>query len=147
MDICNLIDEIINNDSTDSKKIVKILSKGVKYHCSEDEICENVYREIYGDELIPSLCEELIEDMSNEERSGAIWTLEDTNNVAKKLDIEFSTKPYTPEEFRTVMTMEYYEHNVPLKKSGVNLEPTGWGRLADYSLVSCPSKLVDYYFD
>lgn len=147
MDICNLIERILNNDSTDKNKVIKLLGNGIKSNCCEEDVCENIYREIYDDELIPELCEELIDNMSNEDKNGSIWSLDETNNVAKKLDIEFDSKPYTPEEFRTVMTMEYYEHNTPLKKSGVNLEPTGWGRLADYALSKEPSKLVNYYFE
>ena len=146
MGISNIIEDILNCDTTDKKEIIKFLSKCIEAKRNEDEVCETLYRKCYGDTLIPDLCEELISEMENSERSGSIWSLDDTNNVAKKLDIIFDSVPYTPEEFRAVMTMEYYEHSIPLKKSGVNLEPTGWGRLADYSLTKNPSKLVDYYF-
>lgn len=146
MEVSKIIENILDCENADRKKIIKILSKGIELKCDEKEVCETLYRECYGDTLIPEMCEELISKMNNIERSGSIWTIEDTNNVAKKLDIIFEAKPYTPEEFRAAMTMEYYEHNIPLKKSGVSLEPTGWGRMADYTLTKCPSKLVDYYF-
>lgn len=146
MDVSKIIEKVINCELCDRKKIMKILSDGIKNKTNEECICEEVYRECYGDMLIPELCEELVTEMSNAERSGKIWSIDDTNNVAKKLDIKFDEKPYTPEEFNTVMTMEYYEHSIPLKKSGVNLEPAGWGRMADYALTNDPSKLVDYYF-
>ncbi len=85
--------------------------------------------------------------MGDGERVGSRWSLEDTNSVAKKLDYDFSVKPYTPYEFRLVMTMEYYEHNSPLKRSNVTLEPTGWGRIADHWLTHNPkSKLVNDFF-
>lgn len=147
MEISKLIDEIVNCETADKKKIIKLLMKGIQSKCEEKDICEEIYKESYGDVLIPSLCEELISKMSNGEKSGAVWNLEDTNSVAKKIDIDFESKPYTPEEFRTVMTMEYYEHSIPLKKCGVVLEPTGWGRLADYALTNDPKKLVNYYFN
>lgn len=146
MEISKIIEDILDCETVDRKKVIKILSKGIELKCNEKDVCESLYRECYGNTLIPSMCEELISEMKNIESSGSIWTLEETNNVAKKLDIVFETKPYTPEEFRTVMIMEYYEHSIPLKKSGVSLEPTGWGRMADYALTNCPSKLVDYYF-
>lgn len=146
MDISKIIEDVLECESVDRKKIIKLLTKDIRLKVDEGKVCEELYRECYKNTLVPELCEELISKMKNEERTGAIWTIEDTNSVAKKLDIVFESKLYTPEEFRTAMTMEYYEHNIPLKKSGVSLEPTGWGRLADYSLTKCPSKLVDYYF-
>ncbi len=39
---------------------------------------------------------------------------------------------YTFDEFRTVMIKEYYEHNIPLRRTNVALDPSAWGRMADY---------------
>ena len=145
MDLELLIEDIMSEPGLDRKKIIKLLSNGIKAGKSECELCEEIYRESYS-HLTPVLCEELISKMSNENRSGNIWSIEDVNSVAKKLDIEFSDKNYTPEELRTAMTMEYYELYTPLKKSGVSLEPTGWARIADYALTKHPKKLIDCYF-
>lgn len=146
MCIDELMEEIVNSDNIDKKMVLLLMAKGIKCKCEAEDMCEEIYRCAYGNILKPSLCAELISKMSNEEQSGAIWTLDETNAVAKKLEIDFSTVDYTPEEFRCVMTMEYYEHNIPLKKSGVTLEATGWGRFADYALRKDPCKLVNYYF-
>ena len=146
MKLEKLAEIMYNDEKVDKKKIIEILSKGIECKKCEKEIFKCLYKEIYGDILITSKCEELIATFKNADSSGAVWTLEETNNVAKKLEIEFKDKPYTAEEFRTVMTMEYYEHNIPLKKSSITLDGVDWGRMADYALKNEPDKLVKYFF-
>lgn len=146
MKLEKLAEIMYNDEKVDKKKIIKILSDGIECEKCEKEIFKCLYKEIYGDVLVPSLCEELISTFKNADSSGAVWTLEETNNVAKKLEIEFKDKPYTAEEFRTAMTMEYYEHNIPLKKSSITLDGVDWGRMADYALKNNPGKLVKYFF-
>jgi hypothetical protein len=138
-----IVEKVLNCETTDKDEIIKLLSKCIEEDNSECEVCEMLYRKCYGNTLIPELCEEIISKINTD---GTSWNLEDTNGVARKLDIDFDTVTYSPEEFRTAMIMEHNNHYVPLKKSGVNLEATGWGRMADYSLTKCPSKLVDCYF-
>lgn len=146
-DIGNLIENSMEIPGVDRKKVVRILSDGIKNKCDEMCIFKCLYKEIYKGKLLPELCDKWISIMGNEESSGPKWTLEDTNSVIKRLGYDPYERGYTPEEFRTVMTMEYYEHNPPLKKSNVTLEPTGWGRIADHWLTHNPKgKLVDDFF-
>lgn len=145
MEIDLLIEEIMDNPSLDKKKIIKLLSNGIKTGKTECELCEAIYREAYS-HLSDVMCEELISKMSNENRSGNIWSDEEVKNAAKRLDFDFEEKCYTPEELKAAMTMEYYNLYTPLKKSGVSLEPTGWARIGDYILTNNPKKLIDCYF-
>lgn len=145
MNLHKLVADAMSSEKIDKNVIAMILTEGIANKENECCVTEKVYRATYN-YLLPELCEELISGFSNEEKAGSIWSIEDTNNVARKLEIDFSTKPYTPSEFRAAMHMKYYEHNIPLKKSGVTLDPTGWGRLAEYCLNKKPKKLIDYYF-
>ena len=90
----------------------------------------------------------MISMLGNEAESGSKWSIEEAKEVAKKLDYDLNNKPYTLDEFRTVVIKEYYEHNIPLRRSNVALEPSAWGRMADYYFTgrNQKGKLVDDYF-
>lgn len=147
--LAELIEDSMKVENVDKRKVIKILTDYIKSGCDEKEIYECVYKEVYKDTLLPEMCEEWISMMGNEEHSGAKWNLEETNAVARRLDYNFAEKPYSPEEFRLMMTKEYYAHSIPLKRSGVNLEPSGWGRIADYYFITddkAKCDLVDKFF-
>lgn len=145
MKLTELTEMMIQDEKVDKLKIIKALSKGIDNNKCECEIFEMIYRDIYGNKLVPKLCDKLIDCLENSEHSGSIWSLEETNSVAKKLDIDFNS--FSPEEFRAMMTIEYYEHNIPLKKSNVELEATAWGRMADYKLKIRPDYLIVSFFE
>ena len=103
MDLELLIEDIMSEPGLDRKKIIKLLSNGIKAGKSECELCEEIYRESYS-HLTPVLCEELISKMSNENRSGNIWSIEDVNSVAKKLDIDVPVSSVIYEALYTDIT-------------------------------------------
>jgi len=145
----DLIEDSMNEPNVDKKKVIEILSKGLRGKFDECEVYEAIYREIYKNELIPEKCEELIKHLHQAEEHGSKWSLAETNNVASRLDFNFNEKPYTPEEFRTAMHIQYYDIACPMKKAGKEMSPSDWGRLADFYFMADDepkTKLVDFYF-
>lgn len=149
MDIEELIEDAMEIPGVDKKKIIEIMAHGLREGKNEKETYEKVYRNIYGNHLAPEECNELIEMLYQGEEHGPKWTLDEVKNVASRLDYDFSKKPYTPEELRAAMHIKYYDAATPLRKSGVALENTGWGRMGDFFFTAedeKPGALVDYYF-
>ena len=149
LDIEILAEDAMCEEGVDRKKVMAILAKGLRNKMPEIDVYEEVYREVYGDELTPEKCDELIACLHQGEEHGAKWSLGDTNGVASKLDIRFDEAPYTPEMFRTAIHIQYYDCACPLKKSGKDMSATDWGRMADFYFTADDedgSRLVDYYF-
>jgi hypothetical protein len=146
-DIRNLVEKAMNIATVDRDKVIDLMVDSIKCRACEKDTFEKIYREVYCDTLMDEHCDHLVGMLYNSEKSGAVWTLEETNDVAKKLGYEYDSKPYTPAEFRVAMHIKYYENQIPLRKSGINLDATTWGKLADYYLTTdAGSKLVDFYF-
>ena len=97
LDIEVLAEDAMREDGVDRKKVMAILAKGLRNKMPEIDVYEEVYREVYGDELTPEKCDELIACLHQGEEHGAKWSLGDTNGVASKLDIRFDEAPFTPE--------------------------------------------------
>lgn len=149
LDIEILADDAMREEGVDRKKVMAILAKGLRNKMPEVDVYEEVYREVYGDELTPEKCDQLIDMLYQGEEHGAKWSLEDTNNVASKLDIRFEQMPFTPEMFRAAMHIQYYDCAVPLKECGKDMSNTDWGRMAKFYFMAEDedgSRLVDYYF-
>lgn len=147
LNIEELIDGAMSlpEEKVDKRKVIKILADSIRHNCNEHDTYIKIYKEIYGNELIPKLCSELVNSFNNDVK----WTIDDTNSVANKLDYDFNTKPYTQAEFNVAMHKSYHDHCIPLKKSGKSMDPVDWGRLADYYFTADGeprSKLVDFYF-
>lgn len=134
----------LDESEVDKRKVISILVDGIRNVSTEKCTYIKLYHEIYGTELIPELCKELVHSFNNDVE----WTIEDTNSVATKLGYEFSKKSYTSYEFYAVMNLMYHNYNIPLRESGNKLDALDWGRMADYYFrdgePDC--KLVDYYF-
>lgn len=150
LDIEVLAEDAMKKEGVDRKKIMSILAKGLRNNTPECDVYEEVYREVYSNELTPEKCNELISMLYQGEEKGAKWSLEETNGVAAKLDIHFNPGKYTPEMFRAAMHIQYYDCAMPLKKSGKEMSGTDWGRMGDFYFTADDekaSRLVDYYFD
>jgi len=149
IDIEELAEDAMKEEGVDRKKVMAILAKGLRHKLSEIDIYEEIYREVYGDELTPEKCDQLINMLYQGDEHGAKWSLVDTNSVASKLDINFNEKFYTPEMYRAAMHIKYYDNACPLKKSGKEMSPTDWGRMGDFYFTADDEEescLVDYYF-
>lgn len=149
LDIEVLAEDAMREEGVDRKKVMAILAKGLRNKMPEIDVYEEVYREVYGDELTPEKCDELIDMLYQGEEHGAKWSLGDTNGVASKLDIRFGEVPFTPEMFRAAMHIQYYDNAVPLKECGKDMGSTDWGRMGRFYFTADDedgSRLVDYYF-
>lgn len=150
MNIEDIVEKSMEGTEAERRKVLKIMAKGLRDKIDECDVYERIYRELYGNTLQPDECEELIESLHQGEEHGEKWSLEATNGVASKLDIDFEEKPYTEQEFRAAMHIQYYECAIPMKKNGFSLEGTGWGRMGDFYFMSenaAKDKLVTCFFE
>jgi hypothetical protein len=146
----HLINTIIDNGAESTKNVVLCkLANGIKEEKDEKTVCKEIYSEVYGSTLIPELCEELIDTLHQGSEHGSKWTKADCESIANKLGYRIDSKPYSVHEFRAAMHICYYMMNVPLKESGINMDPTSWGRCANFYFTSDDAfkdKLVGLYF-
>lgn len=134
----------------DYKEISQIIAEDIDACKCKHDIYKDVYKYVFDGHLHADECEEWIMSLAEGDRIGKIWTLDETNNVAKRLDYDFSKKPYTKEEFRTAMHLAYYKNYFPLRESNVSLESTTYGRMADFYFTSSnsePCKIVNEFFE
>jgi hypothetical protein len=129
----------------DFKKIAQIISESIDENENSRHIYKDLYLYVFDKHLHSNECNDLIDRLCS--NSVKLWTLEDTSLVAKKLDIEFTKKPYTNEEFRAAMYLMKYELELPMKESSINIDATTYGRLADHYLSKeGTTRLVHRYF-
>lgn len=147
----DLINKVRSDGDIGTKdRVLSILSEGIEHGKSEKCLYKMIYKEVYGNTLIPEHCEELIASLHQGSEQGAKWTKSECESVASKLSYKFDVKPYTLDEFRAAMHICYYMMNSPLKDSGISVEPTGWGRCANFYFTGSDAvedKLVSYYFN
>ena len=72
LDIEILAEDAMREDGVDRKKVMAILAKGLRNKMPEIDVYEEVYREVYGDELTPEKCEELIACLHQGEEHGRL---------------------------------------------------------------------------
>lgn len=134
----------------DSNKILTILTNDIDEKKTHMETFEHIYKEIHGLHLCDKYCIKMVDDMFNEVEKGQKWTIEQTNEIARKINITFSSSPndYTQHEFWATMHMMYYDYNSSLKESGIE-DINLFGKMADSYLddPDAPSgKLMNYFF-
>jgi hypothetical protein len=146
----HLIDTVINGSSDATKNmVIHKMAESIMEHKDELALCRELYKEIHGNTLIPELCNELITTLHQGAEHGAKWSRSECESVANKLGYKMDVKPYTLDEFRAAMHVCYYMMNVPMKDSGITVEPTGWGRCANFYFTADDAfkdKLVGLYF-
>lgn len=136
------------NDGKDKSKLLNILAESIDEEKSKIKTFEKLYYEVYAHKLCDSYCVKLVEEMHHGSESGKKWTLDQTNDVARKLGITFSTDTYSQYEFWAVMHMMYYDYHNTLEESGIS-DPATFGKMADDFLddEDAPKgKLVNYFF-
>lgn len=116
-------------DGKDSSTLLSLLADSVDNEETKIEAFEHLYSEIYGNTLCDKFCCILVESMYNENEKGRKWTIEQTNDVARKIGVVFNDD-YTQAEFNAAMNMMYYDYSIPLSESGIT-EPAIYGKMAD----------------
>lgn len=148
-DVEKLINRAMDLEGIDKDKVIKIMADGLRDKEPEKKVYEKLYREIYDGRLSDDCCIKLVESLYQGDEKGQKWSIEDAKSVASHLDIDFDKTIYTLREFWAAMHIQYYDMYCPLKKSGVNLEPSAWGRLGDFYFTADDEpadKIVDYFF-
>lgn len=147
------IKELINigiEEGKDKNKLLEILSNSIDSESSKIETYEKLYISIYGkNHLCDKFCMKFVENMSNETEKGKKWTIDQTNDIARKLGISFTVDTYSQYEFWTVVHMMYYDHKNTISEYISDDNPMIYGKLADDYLddFDAPKdKLVNYFF-
>lgn len=141
-----LIHKGMEND-IDPKKMIDSLLKARKFNLSDFEIYKELYKEIYGRTLCKEFCSEMVNCMHHNGEHGRKWTVEQTNELAKRNGIEFNSD-YTEYEFNVVVHSMYYDYKNDLKDSGISSENI-LAKMADSYLTdedAPDGKLVNYFF-
>lgn len=135
------------NDGKDRNKLLNILTESIDCEDSKIKTFEKIYDEIYGNTLCDNFCIKLVENMSNDTEKGVKWTIDQTNDIARKIGISFGRNDdsYTEHEFWAAMHHEYYLHKESLEESGLS-EPTIFGKFADDYLDSQKGILKATFF-
>lgn len=147
MDIKKLIENGID-DGVNEKKLLLLLADCINSECTKLESFERIYKEVYGSTLCDTFCIKLVDGMFDRDGKGKRWTLDQTNDIARKLGISFSDNEYTQYEFWAAMHMMYYDYSLSLVESNVT-DPIIYGKLADNYLddMDAPKgKLANYFF-
>ena len=147
MDIKKLIEKGLS-DGVSEKKLAHLLAECIDAGCTKLETFESIYKEVYGTTLCDSFCIKLVDGMYDRDGRGKRWTLDQTNDIARKLGISFSDNEYTQYEFWATMHMMYYDYSLSLVESNVT-DPIIYGKLADNYLddMDAPKgKLANYFF-
>lgn len=118
-------------------EVTHLLVEGIDSGLTADCIYKKLYCYLFDGHLDAQECIELVSHLGEQ-----IWTMEETNSVARRLGISTSC---TSEEFWAAMHIQYYSIYQPLKDSNVSLDSLVYGRLADHYLKN--NKLVTAYFD
>lgn len=147
------ITDLINHALAEDKDISKILPNlayAIDSNKDKVEVFEELYEKIHGNHLCDKYCVMFVDQMYCESEKGKKWTLDQTNDVARKIGISFTNDDddYTQHEFWCTMHMMYYDYHGVMSESGMN-EPSVYGKLAD-AYLSDPDapngKLVNYFF-
>lgn len=145
LDINNLIDKA---EGSDMKPIIRILSKAIAKEWDSITTFMLVYKEIFGHTLCKDFCEQLVDYMHDVSgMKGQKWSIEQTNELARKNSIEFGND-YTEYEFNAVVHMMYYDYHEDIKESGVSSDNI-YAKMADSYLTDPDApkgKLVNQFF-
>lgn len=142
--------ELIETGLRKGKKaedLLTIISANIDDDANKTEMYEDLYKQIHGYHLCDDFCVKFVEAMHNDSGSGKKWTLDQTNEIARKIGVSFDDE-YTQYEFWCVMHMMYYNYSDVLNESGM-IEPAIFGKMADaYFMVNYFPKghLVDDFF-
>lgn len=146
LDIFELIEDGIN-DGVNQKKMLMLMAHATRHKMDETATYKKLYKEVYGCTLRPCMCSDMVDAMSNGVESGRKWTVDQTNDLAKRTAIDFGAD-YTEHEFNAVVHMMYYDYAKDLKESGINNDAI-FAKMADSYLtdIDAPKgKLVNYFF-
>lgn len=134
-------------DGKDTNLLLNILAESVENEENKIEAFEKIYYIIYKDKLCDRFCSKMVDAMFNENEKGRKWTIDETNNVARKIGVVFNDD-YSQAEFNAVMHMMWYDYSIPLTESGIT-DLSVYGKMADAYLDDADSpkgRLVNHFF-
>lgn len=138
-------------DGKDTQKMLGILAEDIDCGHSKTDTYEKLYEEVYGHHLCEKFCKEMVANMHSANGKGEKWTIAETNEAARKVDITFSSKDddYTEYEFWTAMHMMYHDYANVFAESKIEADPVLYAKLADAYLAdedAPKGKLSSYFF-
>ncbi|MCQ2242039.1 hypothetical protein [Treponema sp.] len=145
LDVRELIEDL--PEDVDYKKVISILAKAAD--CNFDSVTTFmlVYKEVMGDTLCKKYCNWMVDNMHHGTEHGRKWTVEQTNELARKNSIDFGSD-YTEFEFNAVVHMMYYDYHSDVKDSGISGESI-FAKMADSYLTdedAPKGRLLNHFF-
>jgi hypothetical protein len=140
--------EIGKKEGKNVEKMLESVAKNIDCGHTSFEIFSDLYEEVFGHHLCDSFCIKFVEHLSNKTSKGKKWNIEQTNDVARKIGINFSANDYTAYEFFAAMHFVWYKYSEVLEESNIT-DPLIFGKLADCYLdnINEPKgKLVNDFF-
>ena len=119
---------------SNAETILTIISNNIDKKVDTIDMYENLYHEIHGSHLCDDFCIKFVELMHNGLEKGKKWSIDQTNEIARKVGISFDDE-YTQYEFWCVMHMMYYKYSEVLKESGIT-DVSVFGKMADAYFVA-----------
>ena len=145
LDIRELIDDL--PEDVDLKKLINVMAKASDCNFDPTTTYMLVYKEVMGNTLCKKFCNWLVDNMHHGSDHGRKWTIEHTNELARKNSIDFGAD-YTEHEFNAAVHMMYYDYHADIKDSGVSNENI-YAKMADSYLTdedSPKGRLVNHFF-
>lgn len=146
LDLFELLEDGIN-DGVSQRKMLMLMADATRHKLDEMATYRKLYHEVYGHTLRPCMCSDMVDNMTNGIEHGRKWSVDQTNDLAKRAGITFDGE-YTEHEFNTVVHMMYYDYAKDLKESGVSGDII-FAKMADSYLTDKDApkgKLVNYFF-
>lgn len=119
---------------TNAESILTIISNNIDNKVDSIDMYENLYHEIHGSHLCDDFCIKFVDMMYNDFERGKKWSIDQTNDIARKIGIAFDDE-YSQYEFWCVMHMMYYKYSEVLKESGIT-DVSVFGKMADAYFVA-----------
>lgn len=131
-----------------AQDLLSIISDNIDNEENKLDMYENLYTQIHGHHLCDDFCSKFVDMMCNETEHGKKWTLDQTNEIARKIGVSFDDE-YTQYEFWCVMHMMYYKYSEVLMESGM-VDAALYGKMADaYFMAKFMPKghlVTDFFF-
>lgn len=145
MDLKELVKKAIQ--TSDKDKVSIAITNLILDDADEVKVFHELYDFVYGDTLCEEKCIEWVNSMHSMEEKGKRWEITQTDELARRLEIDYSK--YTKYEFWAACHMIYYDYKDVIKKTSGITDDVIFARFAKAFLEdedAIKGKLKEYYF-
>lgn len=151
MNISKLVQKAMTLEGVNTKEIADIIGECLEEQCSEHDAFVRLYDHVYGDTLCRDMCEHWVENMhgSKVEKHGQKFDLNQCEEAAKRIGINFNEVEFTKYEFYAVTNAMYYDFGDVMIHGGITPDELNCGKFAKAFIEdddAKPGKVKNYYF-